>query len=61
MLTPVKSVRGQTEWDKQFNKAADDLFSKAVSSVKQPIGSLFNQKIPCGLPRGFLTLSPEIH
>jgi len=42
MFTPVKSVKGQTEWDKQFNKAADDLFSKAVSSVRQPIESLFN-------------------
>jgi len=42
MLTPVKSVKGQGVWEKQFCKAADDLFSKAVSSVRQPIESLFN-------------------
>tara|TARA_B100000676_G_C17992139_1_gene795569 strand:+ start:550 stop:1452 length:903 start_codon:yes stop_codon:yes gene_type:complete len=42
MLTPVKTVKGQLEIDKQRNKAADDLFSKAVSKVRQPIESLFN-------------------
>ena len=42
MLTPVKSIKGQTDWEKQFNKAADDLFSTAVSKVRQPIESLFN-------------------
>lgn len=42
MLTPVKAVKGQTDWEKQFNKAADDLFSTAVSKVRQPIESLFN-------------------
>lgn len=42
MLTPVKAVKGQTVWEKQFNKAADDLFSKAVSKIRQPIESLFN-------------------
>ena len=42
MLTPVKAVKGQTQWEKQWNKAADKLFSGAVSSVRQPIESLFN-------------------
>lgn len=42
MLTPVKGVKGQPEVIKQRNKAADDLFSKAVSAVRQPIESLFN-------------------
>jgi hypothetical protein len=42
MLTPVKAVKGQSEAIKQRNKAADDLFSKAVSKVRQPIESLFN-------------------
>ena len=42
MLTPVKAVKGQTDWEKQFNKAADDLFSRAVSKVRQPIESFFN-------------------
>ncbi len=42
MLTPVKAVKGQTNWEKQFNKAADDLFSRAVSGVRQPIEAFFN-------------------
>jgi len=42
MLTPVKAVKGQSNWEKQFNKAADDLFSKSVSKVRQPIESFFN-------------------
>jgi len=42
MLTPVKAIKGQTIQEKQRNKAADDLFSKAVSSVRQPIEALFN-------------------
>lgn len=42
MLTPVKAVKGQSEAIKQRNKAADDLVSKAVSTARQPIESLFN-------------------
>lgn len=42
MLTPVKAVKGQTEQEKQRNKAADDLFSRAVSKVRQPIEGFFN-------------------
>ena len=42
MYTPVKAVKGQSEWEKQFNKAADDLFSKAVSKIRQPIEGFFN-------------------
>lgn len=42
MLTPVKAVKGQTNWEKQFNKAADDLFSRTVSGVRQPIEAFFN-------------------
>jgi len=42
MLTPVKGIKNQTEWEKQFDKAANDLFSTAVSKVRQPIESLFN-------------------
>jgi hypothetical protein len=42
MLTPVKAVKGQTEMEKQRNKAADDLFSRAVSKVRQPIEGFFN-------------------
>lgn len=42
MLTPVKGVKGQSEKEKHFDKAANDLFSTAVSRVRQPIESLFN-------------------
>ena len=42
IYTPVKLVQGQSEQERQRNKAADDLFSKAVSTVRQPIESLFN-------------------
>jgi hypothetical protein len=42
MLTPVKGVKGQSEELKQRDKAANDLFSTAVSRVRQPIESLFN-------------------
>jgi len=42
MLTPVKAVKGQDETLKQRDKAANDLFSTAVSKVRQPIEALFN-------------------
>ena len=42
MVTPVKVIKGEDQWSKQFNKAANDLYSKAVSSVRQPIESFFN-------------------
>jgi hypothetical protein len=42
MLTPVKGVRGQSPTLKHFDKAYDDLFSSAVSSVRQPVESFFN-------------------
>jgi len=42
MLTPVKAIKGQSEWEKQHDKAANDLFSKAVSKVRQPIEGWFN-------------------
>lgn len=42
MPTPVKVVKGQSDQEKQFNKGADDLFSKSVSKVRQPIESFFN-------------------
>lgn len=42
MLTPVKTVKGMSDKIKQFNKAAADLWSKAVSTVRQPVESLFN-------------------
>jgi hypothetical protein len=42
LLIPIKYYRGQPEWDKQRHKATDDLYSKAVSSIRQPIESFFN-------------------
>lgn len=42
MLTPVKAIKNQSEREKQFDKAANDLFSTAVSRIRQPIESLFN-------------------
>jgi len=42
MLTPVKGVKGHTEWDKQYDRAANDLYSRAVSRVRQPIEGFFN-------------------
>ena len=42
MLTPVKAVKGEGAWSRQFNKAADEVFSRAVSTVRQPVESLFN-------------------
>lgn len=42
IYTPVKLVKGQTQTERQFKKAADGLFSTAVSRVRQPVESLFN-------------------
>jgi len=42
MLTPIKGIKNQSVWEKQFNKAANDLFSTAVSKVRQPIEAFFN-------------------
>jgi hypothetical protein len=42
IYTPVKLIKGQSTPIRQFNKAADDMFSKSVSSVRQPIEGLFN-------------------
>jgi hypothetical protein len=42
MLTPVKAVKGMPESLKQWDKAADNLYSRAVSAIRQPIESFFN-------------------
>lgn len=42
MHTPIKYVKGTPEVLKQRDKAADDLFSTAVSKIRQPIESFFN-------------------
>lgn len=42
IYTPVKLVKGESQEQRLFKKAADDLFSSAVSSVRQPIEALFH-------------------
>ena len=42
IYTPVKLIKGQPQLYRQFKKAADDLYSKAVSSLRQPIEAFFN-------------------
>ena len=42
ICTPVKLVKGDTEQVRMFKKAADQLFSTAVSTIRQPIEGWFN-------------------
>jgi hypothetical protein len=42
MLTPVKGIKNQAQALMQRDKAANDLFSTAVSRIRQPIESFFN-------------------
>lgn len=42
MLTPVKKIKGEPEFIRRLHKAADDLYSKAVSKIRQPIEALFS-------------------
>ena len=42
MLNPIKEVKGMPDEIKKRIKAADDLFSTAVSLIRQPIEALFN-------------------
>ncbi len=42
MYTPVKGVKGMPDIIKNRLKAPDDLFSTAVSRLRQPIESIFN-------------------
>ena len=42
MMIPKKAVKGQALIIAQRDKAADDLYSTAVSKIRQPIEALFN-------------------
>lgn len=42
MLTPAKCIKGLPDILKKFDKAANDLYSRAVSKIRQPIESFFN-------------------
>jgi hypothetical protein len=43
MLTPVKILKGQSEELKQADRAFNELFSTAVSKVRQPTEAFFNR------------------
>jgi vacuolar-type H+-ATPase subunit I/STV1 len=69
VLTPVKAVKNQSEVIKQWDIAASDLYSKAVSRIRQPLnhcltGSLkkqiFKEPQKCVLQKDCLfTLSAQ--
>lgn len=42
MLAPVKDVKGMPEVLKKFDRAATDLYLRAVLRIRQPVKSLFN-------------------
>ena len=42
MMTPVKAVKNQSQTITHREKAANDLYSTAVSRIRQPIEALFN-------------------
>ena len=42
LFTPVKAIKGESPEITKREKVARDLFSTAVSKVRQPIESLFN-------------------
>jgi hypothetical protein len=42
MLTPVKAVKGMPDVLKKFDRACNDLYSRAVSKIRQPIEALFS-------------------
>lgn len=42
MLTPVKKIKGEPDFVRKMHKAADELFSKAVSKIRQPIEAFFS-------------------
>ena len=46
MLTPVKAVKGMADVLKKFDRAFNDLYSRAVSKIRQPIEALFSWLIP---------------
>lgn len=42
MLTPVKATKGMPDVLRKFDRAANDLYSRAVSKIRQPIEALFS-------------------
>jgi hypothetical protein len=42
MFTSIKAIKGQSEQERQRQKAYNDLLSTAVSKVRQPVESFFS-------------------
>ncbi len=42
LLTPVKAVKGMPDVLKRFDRACNDLYSRGVSKIRQPIEALFS-------------------
>lgn len=42
MLTPVKAIKGMSDVLRKFDRAANDLYSRAASKNRQPIEALFS-------------------
>ena len=42
MLTPVKATKGMPDVLRKFDRATNDLYSRAVSKIRQPIEALFS-------------------
>lgn len=68
LLTPIKAIKGATEQERQRNKAADDLYSADVSSVREPVEAclagltikqIFKELTSAGLPPVFYFIRLE--
>lgn len=42
MLTPVKAIKAMSDVLRKFDRAANDLYSRAVSKIRQPVEALFS-------------------
>jgi len=42
MLTPAKAIKGMPDALRKFDRAANDLYSRAVSKIRQPIEASFS-------------------
>jgi len=42
IITPSKERKGESEWERHFNRATNNLVQTAVSRIRQPIEALFN-------------------
>ena len=42
LLTPIKAIKGMSDEEKKRDQAANDLYSAAVSSIREPIEAFFS-------------------